>query len=79
LDKIGDEFEAQGIRARSHVYIGDPAEEIEKAARECQATMTVLGIPQKDSWKKRLAGSFSLTIAEKANLPTLMVPPASGS
>ncbi|MCK7511837.1 MAG: universal stress protein [Desulfobacterales bacterium] len=44
LEEICARFQAAGIPARSHVYVGDPAEEIEKAARECQATMVVPGL-----------------------------------
>jgi nucleotide-binding universal stress UspA family protein len=74
LDEIGDVFEASGIRARSHVYIGDPVKEIEKATQECQATMLVIGLPEKDSWKDKLSGSTFLSLAERPNIPTLLVP-----
>jgi nucleotide-binding universal stress UspA family protein len=57
------------------VYIGDPAQEIEKAARECQATLIVMGSSGKAAWIERWLGSTSLTIAEKSIYPTLLVPP----
>ena len=75
LDKICDEFEAAGIMARSHIYIGDPVEEIEKAAREHQATMIVLGSSGKTAWVERFIGSTPREIAEDSIYPTLIVPP----
>jgi len=75
LDKICDEFEAAGIKARAHVYIGDPNEEIEKAAKECQATMIVLGSSAKTAWVERWLGSTPREIAEESIYPTLIIPP----
>jgi len=34
LEKICEGFEAAGIKAKEHVYVGDPDEEIEKAAKD---------------------------------------------
>lgn len=75
LEKICDAIEAEGIKARSHVYIGDPEEEIEKAARDCQATMIVLGSSAKTAWVEKWLGSTPRTIAEKSVYPTLLIPP----
>jgi len=75
LDQISDMLEKEGIAARSRVYIGDPDEQIEKAARECQATMVVLGSSAKAAWKERWLGSTPRTIAEKSVYPTLLIPP----
>ncbi len=75
LDEIADQFEAQGIDARSHVYIGEPVEEIEKAARENQATMIVLGSSGKSAWAERWIGSMPRKIAEGSIYPTLLIPP----
>jgi nucleotide-binding universal stress UspA family protein len=75
LDDICDIFEEHGIRAQPHVYIGDPLEEIEKAARECQASMIVLGSSGKTSWVEKFLGSIPTNIAEKSAYPTLIVPP----
>lgn len=75
LDKICDEFEARGIVARSHVYVGDPKQEIEKAARECQASMIVMGSSGKAGWVERWLGSTPRDIAEKSAYPTLLIPP----
>ncbi len=75
LDKICDEFEAAGIKARSHVYIGEPVEEIEKAAREHQATMIAVGSSSKAAWVVKWIGSIPKKIAEDSMYPTLIVPP----
>ena len=54
LDTICDVFDARGIAARPHVYIGDPLAEIDKAARECQASMIVTGGPGgQGAWQQR--------------------------
>jgi nucleotide-binding universal stress UspA family protein len=75
LNEIRDVFEAEGINARGHVYIGEPDEEIEKAARDCQATMIVLGSSAKTAWVEKWLGSTPRTIAEKSIYPTLLIPP----
>ena len=75
LEQICTVFEGEGIEAREHVYIGDPNEEIEKAARDCQATMIVLGSSAKTAWVEKWLGSTPRTIAEKSIYPTLLIPP----
>ena len=75
LEEICAEFEAEGIKARQHLYIGGPEEEIEKAARDCQATMIVLGSSAKTAWVEKWLGSTPRTIAEKSVYPTLLIPP----
>jgi nucleotide-binding universal stress UspA family protein len=75
LDGVCDIFEAEGITARSHVYIGDPADEIDRAARDCQSTMVVLGSSSKSSWVERWIGSVPRKIAKHSVPPTLIIPP----
>ena len=75
LDDICESLEAAGIKAREHVYIGDPDEEIEKAAKDCQATMIVLGSSAKAAWVEKFLGSTPRKIAEESIYPTLLVPP----
>lgn len=75
LEEICNRLAGVGIDARAHVYIGDPIEEIEKAARECQATMIVLGSSGKTEWIERWIGSIPSYIAEKSDYPTLIIPP----
>ena len=75
LDEICDILDAAGTEARAHVYIGEPVEEIEKAAREHQATMIALGSSAKPAWAEKWIGSIPKEIAEKSIYPTLLIPP----
>ncbi len=75
LDEICDRLEDKGINTRVHVYVGETVSEIDKAARECRATMIVAGTSSKSSWRKKLLGSTPQTIAEKSPFPTLIIPP----
>jgi nucleotide-binding universal stress UspA family protein len=75
LEAICDILEADGIKARAHVYIGDTVDQIEKAARECQATMIIAGTPGLDRWTTRLTGSIPQALADKSIFPTLLIPP----
>lgn len=74
LEEISDIFEAEGVKAHPHVYIGTPEEEIEKAAREHQASMIVLGSSGKTTWVERWLGSTPQSIAEDSIYPTLLIP-----
>ncbi len=76
LEEICTLFETEGIDARAHVYIGDPDEEMEKAARDCQATMIVLGSSAKSAWVEKWLGSTPRKYAEESIYPTLLIPPA---
>lgn len=76
LEAICDDLEASGITARPLIYVGDPDEEIERAAQECKASMVVLGSSGRSSWVERWLGSTPRHIAEKTPYPTLLIPPA---
>jgi len=75
LEEICSRLQAAGIPARSHVYVGRPAEGVEKAARECQSTMVVLGSSSKNRWVERWIGSVPREIAENSAFPTLLIAP----
>ncbi|MCP4747781.1 MAG: universal stress protein [Desulfobacteraceae bacterium] len=75
LERICDQMAGVGIDARAHVYIGETVKEIERAARECQATMIVMGSSSKANWVQRWLGSVPQAIAEKSDFPALIVPP----
>jgi nucleotide-binding universal stress UspA family protein len=77
LDGICNLLEDHGIEARPHVYIGDPFQEIERAAQECQATMIITGTSGKLAWKERWIGSIPKALAEKSAWPALLIPPKS--
>jgi len=75
LEEICDVLIAEGIDATPGVYIGDPTDEIENAARECNSTMIIAGTSAKDSWKERFIGSTPRNLAEKSAFSTLLIPP----
>lgn len=74
LDDLCDALEQEGITARGHVYVGDPQKEIEKAAKEYQASMIILGSSEKAAILERWVGSISKNIAEKSIFPCLLIP-----
>ncbi|MFH1156740.1 MAG: universal stress protein [Pseudomonadota bacterium] len=74
LDDLCDELEAGGIHARPHVYVGDPIIEIEKAAREYQASMVIIGSSSKNALLERWTGSVPQSIADKSVFPCLLIP-----
>ena len=74
LDDLCDELEDAGVNARPHVYVGDPQKEIEKAAKEYQATMVILGSSEKAAILERWMGSISKNIADNSIYPCLLIP-----
>ncbi len=74
LEVICDTLVAKGMHARAHVYVGNTASQIERAARECQATMIIAGTSGKGSLKERWIGSTTRILAEKSIFPTLLIP-----
>ncbi len=75
LDQIVDALEDVGITAKPRIYVGDSVEEIETAARECKASVIVLGSSGKSAWVERWIGSTPRKMAEKSPFPTLLIPP----
>jgi nucleotide-binding universal stress UspA family protein len=75
LDRVGDQFLDMGIEAKSHVYIGDPIDQIEKAARDYQATMIILGTTGESGRTDRYLGRVSKSLCEKSVYPILIIPP----
>ena len=74
LDDLCEELEDMGINARPHVYVGDPQKEIEKAAKEYQASLIILGSSEKAAIMERWVGSISKNIADKSIFPCLLIP-----
>ncbi len=74
LDALCDELEDAGISARPHVYVGEPQREIEKAAKEYQASLIILGSSEKAAILERWTGSISKNIADKSIYPCLLIP-----
>ena len=73
LESLCRELEDAGISARAHVYVGDPQEEIEKAAKEYQASMIIIGSSDKAAILERWVGSISKNIAENSIFPCLLI------
>ena len=74
LEEVRLTFEGAKIEADTHLYVGQVAEQIGTAARELNATMIVTGSTGKGAWRARWLGSVSHEVAEKIDLPTLLVP-----
>jgi nucleotide-binding universal stress UspA family protein len=74
LEEMVDRLVENGIEARAHVYVGDPEEEIERAAKDCQSSMIVMGSSGKSAWVERWLGSTPRIIAEKSPYATFIVP-----
>ncbi len=74
IDEICDQFEAAGISTDPHVYIGDPAEEIEKAAKELRCSLMVVGAGGESKWLGRRVKNVATALSEQLNIPMLMVP-----
>ncbi len=75
IQEVCEAFENDGIHAIPHVYAGKPVDEIEKAARECQATLIAMGSSARGAWKERFIGSIPAALAVKSIFPLLLVPP----
>jgi len=74
LDEVCDVLIKEKFDARPHLYIGNTEEQIEKGASEHRATMIVLGSKRKSVWKEKWSGSVSHTMADKSELPILIIP-----
>ena len=74
LDKICEEFEMEGIHAKAHLYVGAVKSEIEKASKECGATMIVIGASGKSIWYEKVFGNLNSYLSTKSSLPVLIVP-----
>lgn len=66
-------FLDEGIDAESHVYAGNPSEEIMLAARDYGATSIVMGTSCKSPFQEVFSRSYSYRIAEEAVVPTLFI------
>jgi nucleotide-binding universal stress UspA family protein len=73
LESLCGELEHVGIKARAHVYAGEPQDEIEKAAKEYQASIIILGSSDKAAIVERWIGSVSKNIADNSIYPCLLI------
>ncbi len=75
MDEECDVFTSKGVNAEQHLYIGDVVSQIEKATRERNASMVVVGAAGKGPLKEKWLGSIPKELVEESKLPTLVVPP----
>lgn len=75
LAAVCAQLESHGVKAHPHLYVGSRYEEVHKAAREWRSSMVVIGASSKGVWQERMIGSFPRRLAEKSDLPTLIVSP----
>lgn len=74
LDEICDELKNEGIEAEAHLYVGNIAEQLEKAAQERKASIIIGGTTGEEPLKKRILGSVPKELSENSGFPTLFVP-----
>jgi nucleotide-binding universal stress UspA family protein len=74
LDEVCDIFAQKRFDARPHLYIGNAEDQIQRGATEHRATMIVLGTRQATIWKEKWSGTVSSSLAEKSELPVLIIP-----
>ncbi|HEX8950097.1 MAG TPA: universal stress protein [Dissulfurispiraceae bacterium] len=67
-------LESAGVEVESHLSAGDEAEEILDISREFGASMIVMGTSGKDRLHEFFLGSVSHRVAERSELPILIVP-----
>ncbi len=79
LEAVCGQLEASDISAQAHVYVGEPSEEIHRAARDCRSSLIVIGSPQKKAFDGKFRKSLPVELAETALCPVLLVPGSSAA
>jgi len=74
LAETRERFLDEGIDTEAHIYAGEPAEEIMLAARDYDATLIVMGTTRRSPLKNIFSRSCSYEVAERAVVPTLVIP-----
>jgi nucleotide-binding universal stress UspA family protein len=74
LEEVCELFRAEGIDATEHLYVGDVAEQINRAAHERGSSMIVAGTTGRGPWKERWLGSVTRKLAEQSEIPVLLIP-----
>jgi nucleotide-binding universal stress UspA family protein len=67
------------LRVRSHVSIGDPSNEIMKAADRTHSDLIVMGTHGLTGADRLLMGSTTLSVLQRTAVPVLAIPRASGT
>ena len=74
LEDIRKIFLGEKIDAESHIYAGKTPKEILLAAKDYKATAIVMGTRSKGTIREIFSGSASYRVAEKAQVPILIIP-----
>jgi nucleotide-binding universal stress UspA family protein len=64
----------QGIHAEGHVYAGKPSEEILLAIKDYGGSAIVMDASHRSALKTLFYGNCTYEVAEKADVPTLVIP-----
>jgi universal stress protein A len=79
LDRVVAERLEQGARTEAFVAVGDPAEEIIRAAEEGKADMVVLSTHGETGWRRLVFGSVAEKVVRQARCPVLTIRARRGS
>ncbi len=74
LEEIRGLLMDQGIDAEGHVYAGKPSEEILLAVKDYGGTAIVMDASHRSALKTIFYGNCTYEVAEKADVPTLIIP-----
>ena len=74
LDEMVNEVASEGIRARSLVVRGTPADEIAAAAEEEKADVVVIATHGWTGWRRFVFGSVAEKVVRLAPCPVLTIP-----
>ncbi len=64
----------QGIDAEGHIYAGKPSEEILLAVKDYEGSVIVMDASHRSALKTLFYGNCTYEVAEKADVPTLIIP-----
>lgn len=73
LENIKKEFGSLGIKAKAHVHVGSPPEEINSAAEEEDVSLIAMSRHGKGWFRELLVGSTTCAVVRNAKRPVLIV------
>ncbi|MFC1669495.1 universal stress protein [Spirochaetota bacterium] len=79
LEEICEIFLKEGVEAEPHLYVGDTVDQIEKAAKERNASLIVVGVTDKGPIKDKLLSSVPSKLYKHSKLSTLFIPLEKGN
>jgi len=75
LEKIAKKFKSEGIKVRTEVLMGNPAEEIIKYANQNPFPMIIMASHGRTGFQHLVLGSVAEKVVLQANIPVLIVKP----